>query len=52
MSGDVVRQSEHPIQGGGYAMGDLSFMEGVPVDGYLTIGGDAARDTTRALARE
>lgn len=52
LSGDVVRQSEHPIQGGGYAMGDLSFMEGVPVDGYLTIGGDAARDTTRALARE
>lgn len=42
----------HPIQGGGYAMEDLALMRDVPVDGYLTVSGEAARETTRALARE
>ena len=52
LAGDDVRLSEHPIQGGGYAMDDLSFMKGVPVDGYLTVSGGDARNTTRALAKE
>ncbi|WP_206198050.1 PLP-dependent cysteine synthase family protein [Shimia sediminis] len=52
LAGDAVARPDHPIQGGGYAMNDLSFMEGIPVDGYLTVSGDAAKETTRALARE
>ena len=52
LAGDAVCQPEHPIQGGGYAMADLSFMEGVSVDGYLTVSGEDARETTRALAKE
>ena len=43
---------EHPIQGGGYAIGALAFMEQTPVDGYLTVTGNLAQDTARALARE
>ncbi|TDK50068.1 PLP-dependent cysteine synthase family protein [Antarcticimicrobium luteum] len=42
----------HPIQGGGYAMEDLAQLAGAPVDGYLALSGDVARDTARALARE
>lgn len=52
IAGGNVTQSDHPIQGGGYAMGDLSFMEDTPVDGYLTVSGDHARDMSRALAKE
>ena len=52
LSGDEVRAPDHPIQGGGYSMADLEFMQGVPVDGYLTVTGDQARETARALARE
>ncbi len=42
----------HPIQGGGYGMSDLAALAGVPVDGYLGVGGGEARATARALARE
>ena len=52
ISGNPVTQPDHPIQGGGYAMGDLSFMGDTPVDGYLTVSGDQARDMSRALAKE
>ncbi len=44
-------KAEHPIQGGGYAMGDLPFLHGVPVDGYLQVSGNEARDAAHALAR-
>lgn len=50
LAGQVVEKPDHPIQGGGYAMADLSLMNGVPVSGYLTVSGSAARDATRALA--
>ena len=52
LSGCTVRSAEHPIQGGGYAMDSLDFMTGVPVDGYLTVSGDEARNTARNLAKE
>ena len=32
-------------------MADLCFLENVPVDGYLGISGERARDTSRLLAR-
>lgn len=41
---------EHPIQGGGYVMPDLVFLENVPVDGYLQVTGDQARQGARLLA--
>jgi cysteine synthase A len=50
-TGEKITQTEHPIQGGGYAMSDLAFLRDVPVDGYLKVSGDEARQTTRLLAR-
>lgn len=52
LAGRAVTQPGHPIQGGGYAMDDLVLLEGVPVDGHLSVSGDEARDTARALACE
>ncbi|MET3593260.1 cysteine synthase A [Mesorhizobium shonense] len=50
-AGETITQAEHPIQGGGYAILDLAFLKSVPVDGYLQVSGDEARQTTRLLAR-
>ena len=50
-AGETVTNPNHPIQGGGYAIPDLAFLKDVPVDGYLQVSGDAARDATRLLAR-
>lgn len=50
-AGETVSRPDHPIQGGGYAMADLAFLKDVPVDGYLQVTGDEARETTRLLAR-
>lgn len=51
VAGKKITSPNHPIQGGGYAMSDLAFLKDVPVDGYLQVSGDAARDATRLLAR-
>ncbi|AZO71814.1 MAG: cysteine synthase family protein [Mesorhizobium sp.] len=51
IAGEPITQSEHPIQGGGYAMPDLAFLRNVPVDGYLQVSGGEAREATRLLAR-
>lgn len=51
-AGEPVTEPNHPIQGGGYAMDDLAFMRGVPVDGYLQVTGDEARRMARALAAQ
>jgi cysteine synthase A len=46
-----VDNPDHPIQGGGYSMASLAFLEQVPIDGYLGISGEQACDTARELAR-
>jgi cysteine synthase A len=51
IAGEPVSEPGHPIQGGGYAMADLAFLRGVPVDGYLQVSGDEARAVARDLAR-
>jgi cysteine synthase A len=51
IAGCAVTRPNHPIQGGGYAIATLEFLRDVPVDGFLTVSGDDARATTRALAR-
>lgn len=52
LAGEAVSRPGHPIQGGGYSMSELSLLEGAPVTGYLTVKGETARETARALARE
>ncbi|KQO75079.1 cysteine synthase family protein [Rhizobium sp. Leaf262] len=51
VSGQELLHAEHPIQGGGYGMPDLTFLDGVPIDGYLQVTGVEARDAARDLAR-
>ncbi|TCL01419.1 cysteine synthase A [Shimia isoporae] len=52
LSGAEVTQPEHPMQGGGYAMAELDFLRNAPVDGYITVTGEQARATARAMAKE
>ncbi|MDH3389093.1 MAG: PLP-dependent cysteine synthase family protein [Gammaproteobacteria bacterium] len=47
----AAENPDHPIQGGGYSMPDLKFLDKVPVDGYLGVSGRQARAAARDLAR-
>jgi cysteine synthase A len=52
LAGKPVRDPGHRIQGGGYAMGDLIFVEPSNVDGYLQVSDEAAIHAARRLAKE
>jgi len=52
LSGESVTCAEHPIQGGGYSMADLTQLKGVEPDGFLTVSSRDAIDCTQRLARE
>jgi cysteine synthase A len=52
LSGATVRDPQHRIQGGGYAMADLPLLQGVAIDGYLTITDQDAIGMARRLASE
>ena len=52
LSGKDVSAPDHPIQGGGYAMSELSQLDGSEPDGYLSVTSDDAIECTRRLARE
>ncbi|MCH2067136.1 MAG: cysteine synthase family protein [Shimia sp.] len=52
LAGAEVTAPDHPIQGGGYSMAALDFLQDVSVDGYLTVDGETARATAQALAKE
>jgi cysteine synthase A len=51
LAGQPATNPDHPIQGGGYGMADLTFLQGMSWDGYLEIDGETARQTTRDLAK-
>ena len=51
VAGKKVTNPNHPIQGGGYNMSNLKFLDGVPVDGFIQISGEEAQKTTRELAK-
>ena len=51
VAGKTVTNPNHPIQGGGYNMPNLKFLDGVPVDGFIQISGEEAQKTTRELAK-
>ena len=52
LSGARVTCKDHPIQGGGYAMPELTQMSGVEADGYLTVSAESTIECARRLARE
>ena len=52
LAGQAVTRPDHPIQGGGYTIDPLPFLNGLAIDGYVQVSGEEARDTARALARQ
>jgi cysteine synthase A len=52
IAGGAVSNPNHRIQGGGYAMPDLAFLQPEYVDGYLRVTDEQAVDVTRSLAKE
>ncbi len=51
LAGQPANNPDHPIQGGGYAMADLTFLRETSWNGYLNIDAESAKQTTRDLAR-
>ncbi|MFT5466135.1 MAG: cysteine synthase A [Verrucomicrobiales bacterium] len=52
LAGEDVRQANHKIQGGGYAMPNLEMIDRDLIDGFLKVDDATAIETARALARE
>lgn len=51
IAGCAVTAPDHPIQGGGYAMPDLTHLRDAMLAGTLAVTGDEAREAARLLAR-
>jgi cysteine synthase A len=51
LAGEEITDPGHPIQGGGYSMPELKFIDPDLVDGYLQVSGSEAVETARKLAR-
>lgn len=52
LSGQIVTQPNHRIQGGGYVRARLTFVNKSNVDGYITVSDEEAMATARRLAKE
>jgi len=52
LSGEPVTYPQHRIQGGGYAMADLSMMNADHIDGHLQVSDEQAIRIARRLAKE
>ena len=52
LAGKAVEHPNHPIQGGGYGVDDLTLLKDTKPHGFLAVSGDEAREVARALARE
>lgn len=52
LAGEEVEDPNHRIQGGGYSMPDLKFIDRSQVDGYLKVNDEEAISVARRLAKE
>lgn len=52
LSGEPLTYPQHRIQGGGYAMADLSMINADHIDGYIQVSDEQAIGITRRLAKE
>ncbi len=52
LAGGTVVRANHRIQGGGYSMRNLSFLEGFRIDDYLQVKDEEAISCARRLAAE
>ena len=50
LAGKAVTNPNHPIQGGGYSMRELKFINPALVDGYIQVSGNEATQAARRLA--
>lgn len=51
LAGVPIRSPDHPIQGGGYSMPELTHLRNTPIEGYLSVSGEEARTYAQLLAR-
>ncbi len=51
LAGGDISRPDHPIQGGGYAMGNLAHLNPDDLSGFCAVSGTQARDGARMLAR-
>ena len=51
MSGTLLESTSHPIQGVGYGISDLKFVEKIGFDDTIAVSGKEAQETARNLAR-
>ena len=52
LAGGDISRPDHPIQGGGYLIPDLTHLAGIELAGCLKVSGAQARRMSRRLARE
>ncbi|MHA2026784.1 MAG: PLP-dependent cysteine synthase family protein [Candidatus Thorarchaeota archaeon] len=52
LAGREVVNPDHKIQGGGYSMHDLKYLQDVSVDGFLQVSNEEAIECTRRLGKE
>jgi cysteine synthase A len=52
LQGAKAPLSSHRIQGGGYSMAPLPLLDGIEIDGFVTVSDEEAIGTARRLARE
>lgn len=52
LAGEEAVRPNHRLQGGGYAIGDLTFVRDTTVDGYLQVTDEEAMTVARRLAAE
>jgi cysteine synthase A len=52
LAGQKITNPNHKIQGGGYSMPDLKYLQGIKADGFIQVTNDEAVECTRRLGKE
>ena len=52
LAGQEIANPDHKIQGGGYSMPNLKYLQDVSVDGFLQVSNEDAIECTRRLGKE
>lgn len=52
IAGQEITNPDHKIQGGGYSMRDLKYLQDIKADGFIQVTDDKAVECTRRLSRE
>jgi cysteine synthase A len=52
LAGRKIINPDHKIQGGGYSMPDLKYLQGVKADGFIQVTNEEAIEYTRRLSKE